>query len=55
MRKVFKVFKEIRERRVFKDLPAHKAQLALRDPLAYRVRPDHKVLPERKEIKAIKA
>ena len=43
MRKVFKVFKEIRERRVFKDLPVHRALLALRVQQAHRGRPAHKV------------
>ena len=53
-RRVFKVSKEIKERRVFKGLPAHKVQLAIRVPLAHRVRPDHKVLPERRGQQAIK-
>jgi len=51
---VFKVSKGIKERRVFKDLPVHKVQLAHRDLLAHRVRPDLKVRLERKELKAIK-
>jgi hypothetical protein len=51
---VFRVSKEIKERRVFKDLPAHRAQLAIRVQPAHRGRPAHKVLPAHKELKAIK-
>ena len=51
---MFKVSKGIKERRVFKDLPVHKVQLARKDPLAHKVRPDLRVLPERKELKVIK-
>jgi hypothetical protein len=52
--RVFKVSKGIKERRVFRDLPVHKALLEHKDPLVLRVRPDLRVLPARKELKVIK-